>query len=107
MLTPEQIRKDILAFQGEFPSGNSTVLIGSSTQAVHKGTVERNATLDDEGMTDGYLFSVWIDPTKFSSETIKPKKTKVTVDTIEYLLLDKSDASGGAFVRLDLKNKGR
>jgi len=107
-ITADLVKKHFRRFQSRLPITDVSVTIGD-TQNVKgtRGTVENANHVNDEGLTNGYLFSVWVEADKFKNETLKPLKTTVNVDDVDYTLLKKSPIPGGVIIRLDIKNEGR
>lgn len=107
-LTKQDILNDFASLQLELGVADVSVEIGSTSGVKgSKGTVENDNTLDPEGLTNGYDFSVWVAANSFANETLTPLRTVVKVDGVDYVLLKLMPLPSGVIERLDLKNKGR
>lgn len=106
-LTSAQVKADFDKLVTEIAVANSIIIIGAVTVTGQKGTTVNANTVNEEGLTNGYVFSVWVKADDFTSETLKPLITKVTVDTVEYLLLANVPQPGKEILRLDIRNTGR
>lgn len=107
-ITAQDIIRDFNGFQSRMPVVNVSVSIGDTTDVTgSRGTEVRANNLEPEGLTPGADFPVYVQASKFSSETLTPLRTLVTVDEVEYVLVRDVPLPSQVILRLDLQNRGR